>query len=450
MNQAPGSKQNFISTMLLFMAIFLAVNLFCNSQRPSTVVTDTPEKLLAKLREYAAENKGAKANEYLGPYNQAVDNDVNDKKLAAAEAEKLKLQAGLTVARANFYQGVQEKNIKMMEAGFYTIDADKRKYQFKPIWNDKLLFPEKTATTLVQLSPNDVWTDITTKLGDAYKTDKVWGLVPGYYLIDSLVAFTGRNPEYSYALAALLLAIVVRAIVWPLSQKQLMWGRKMTQLQPRIKELEEAFKKKDPSGAYKSTPEYQQKIMGMYKEYGMNPAAGCAPALLQMPLFFFVYACMVHYRFEFQQGHFLWINPATHKSVPWIAGSLGGIDYILLVIYGISMITSTLLMPVNDPSQIKTQRMMGVGMAIFMTIGMALFFPVPSAFVLYWIFTNIFSSLQSLRAYRLPAPELVKVVNPGGGVSPTNLAEGAVPNPFDGLFKKGIKPQTPKPKENEQ
>jgi YidC/Oxa1 family membrane protein insertase len=83
------------------------------------------------------------------------------------------------------------------------------------------------------------------------------------------------------------------------------------------------------------------------------------------------------------------------------------------------MITTTLLTPVQDPSNAKQQRMMGLSMSVMFAI-MMFFWPIPSAFVLYWIFTNILATSQSLRAYKLPLPPLVKVNAPGGGVYPTN------------------------------
>src|SRR6185312_17302336 len=97
--------------------------------------------------------------------------------------------------------------------------------------------------------------------------------------------------------------------------------------------------------------------------------------------------------------------------------NLGELDPILIVIYGITMLSSTLLAPVSDPSQIKQQRLMGVGISFVWTIFM-FFWPVPSGFVLYWTFTNILSTAQSLRAYRLPLPPLRKVNAAGGGVYP--------------------------------
>jgi len=83
------------------------------------------------------------------------------------------------------------------------------------------------------------------------------------------------------------------------------------------------------------------------------------------------------------------------------------------------MVTATLLTPVSDPSQAKQQRWMGAGISIIFTFFMFTgAFPVVSGFVLYWTFTNILATAQSLRAYRMPLPPLLKLNAQGGGVLP--------------------------------
>ena len=83
------------------------------------------------------------------------------------------------------------------------------------------------------------------------------------------------------------------------------------------------------------------------------------------------------------------------------------------------MVSATLLTPVSDPSQAKQQRLMGAGVSIIFTVFMFTgAFPVVSGFVLYWTFTNILATTQSLRAYRMPLPPLVKINAQGGGVLP--------------------------------
>jgi YidC/Oxa1 family membrane protein insertase len=164
--------------------------------------------------------------------------------------------------------------------------------------------------------------------------------------------------------------------------------------------------------------------MELYREYGINPLAGCFPALLQMPLFLTVYQFMLHYQFAFQKGTFLWINPSVAANTNGLtAPNLGEMDYPLIVLYGVTMLISVLMAPVSDPTQAKQQRLMSVGMSLLFAVFM-FFWPLPSAFVLYWVFTNILSSLQSYRAYRLPLAPLQKVNAAGGGVYPKNPVAG--------------------------
>ncbi len=210
------------------------------------------------------------------------------------------------------------------------------------------------------------------------------------------------------------MAIVVRGVIWPLSQKQLMWGRQMSQLAPMMREIKEQFKNDQAL--------QQKKMMELYSEYGLHPLAGCWPALVQLPLFLAVYQCMLHYRFEFQKGTFLWMNEHTSRLTHgFTAPNLGQKDIILILIYAVTLLISTLLTPVNDPTQVKQQRTIGIGVSLlfpFMMLTGA--YPVPCAFVLYWTFTNVLATAQSLRAYYLlPSPPLVKVNTSTGGVLPT-------------------------------
>lgn len=207
----------------------------------------------------------------------------------------------------------------------------------------------------------------------------------------------------------------------------------MQQLQPLVKELREKYEGQ----------ELHLKMMELYKEYGINPASGCLPMLVQLPLFFFVYQCMLQYQFDFSNGTFLWINPAMGTATHgFTARSLGAMDVPMLIIYGVSMIVTTFLAPISDPTQLKQQRIIGVVMAVMFTIGMY-FYPLPSAFVLYWIFTNILSTIQSIRAYRMPVPPLQKVNAPHGAVYPNGSSTNGA---SDGLFKSTGAPKVQKPK----
>ncbi|MBL8040491.1 MAG: membrane protein insertase YidC [Chthonomonas sp.] len=438
-----------IGTFLWMGLILLGFQLFTNARKPLPD-SRTSAEILTEIKKFSTRLDQSSVDTLVPLYEQKVQEELTKAGKTTLEINQAKLVGdviqGETLLRAAQSKAPSMRPVLLLERAYNPMHGKERAYKNSEAWTTPVdLAPDAEGSTVKRtMSPKQLFDSIKIELDKLYKTDYVWGLVQGYQFIDTLVSLTGRVPSFSYAFAALLLAICVRAIIWPLAQRQLMWSRQMTQLQPLVKELEEAYKKKDPSGAYKSTPEYQQKMMQMYQEYGINPLKGCLPALAQMPLFLFVYSCMLHYRFAFSNGTFLWINPSSSAgSGGFFSPSLGEPDTLLLIVYGISMIASTMLAPVTDPNQVKQQRSIGIAVALIFTAFMYFGFPVPSAFVLYWICTNVLSALQSYRAYRLPMPPLTKKNAPGGGVVPISASPTKHTN---GVAKTGPKPQKPSQK----
>lgn len=311
----------------------------------------------------------------------------------------------------------QKVSFDKYQKAYQLLDGYRTRFSDSPVWTKPITVGEYGGASR-DVAPRALLVEARDKLSELSKRQPVWGVIPGYQLVDALVHLTGAKQAFSYWFAALLLAAVVRGAVWPLSQKQLMWGRQMSKLAPMLREIKDKFK--DPAIQQKKTTE-------LYREYGINPFAGCLPIFVQTPLFFAVYECMLHYRFEFQKGTFLWINEAVSRSTHgFTAANLGQKDTALIIFYAVTLLISTLLTPVNDPTQVKQQRTIGVAVALifpFMMLTGA--YPVPAAFVLYWTFTNILATMQSLRAYYLlPAPPLVKVNTGTGGLHPTERKVG--------------------------
>lgn len=402
-------KPNFLSQLIPFMVVFLAIQLILmRNQTPPD--PRTSEVILSTMQDQCRNLYDVDIQTSERALESRLSQEVQAKTLTQAEADHRKLEGEALVAMAKLQGGLKINNIGKLEVSYQTLQNEWKKLQGTPTWTSELFQTPFGATTL-----SSMYDRSKDALNDANKKDLLYGFIPGYKVVDVLVQLTGSVPSFSYAMAALILAILVRASIYPLSQRQLLWGRQMSQLQPLAKEIKEKYK--DPQ-------EQGLKTMELYKEYGINPYGGCLPALVQLPLFLTVYRCMLHYRFQFVSGTFLWINPATATALKGLgffapAANLGLEDHALIVLYGISMVISTLLTPVSDPNNVRTQRMLGVGMSIFFAVTMLFgFFPVPAAFVLYWTFTNILATAQSLRAYRLPLPPLVKVNAATGGVYP--------------------------------
>ncbi|MCS6829220.1 MAG: membrane protein insertase YidC [Armatimonadota bacterium] len=216
---------------------------------------------------------------------------------------------------------------------------------------------------------------------------------PAYRFWDILVALTGRQPWLSYWVAIVLFTLIVMALLTPLRLAWFRSIREMKKLEPEVKRLRERYKGQ----------ELNEKIMEMYKQHKVNPAAGCLPMLIQMPILIYLYYAIRLYEYQFSKGYFLWINPWMAEKFPGIVGAnLGQHDLPLLLLYAISLYVTQRLTPVSDPAQAEQMKITSLFMTILM-LYMMYTWHFPSAFVLYWFLSNILMTIQQLH-YMKPEP----------------------------------------------
>jgi YidC/Oxa1 family membrane protein insertase len=186
-----------------------------------------------------------------------------------------------------------------------------------------------------------------------------------FFVLDWLYKISGN-----WGIAIILLVVLVRLVLFPLTFKGMVSMYKLKELAPKMKEIQEKYKK-DPQ-------KLQMHMMKLYKEHGANPLGGCLPLLLQIPIFYGIYKLLL-YSIELKGAHFLWIKDLSEMD-PY---------FILPVLMGITMYLHQKLTPTNfqDPMQEKIFKFLPV---IF-TIMMATF---PAGLVLYWTTNNILSILQ--------------------------------------------------------
>ncbi|MBI1331867.1 MAG: membrane protein insertase YidC [Armatimonadetes bacterium] len=418
MANAPAPKRNMTFIWVIWMISVVWLFTTMQNRQPDTRSTVDVYKQIQKDN---AETKDVSANSDYHTYKSLLDRDVKEKKLTEPEAQVKRYEAAVLVANTQLRAGIMRNETARVRLAYQTLWEYQKHGVDTPDWKDKQFTaaPDSRFPDIPQsASGQQLFDKVSDILSARNKKEIIWGFIPGgYNFIDTLVGLTGRIPGFSYWFGAFLLALVVRIIVFPFSQKTIMHSRQMSQLSPLITKIREEYKE-DPQ-------QMNMKVMELYKEYGLNPAAGCAPAFVQMPLFLSVYQCMLLYQFEFQKGTFLWINKDVSKLTHgFTAPNLGTQDTILIILYGISMICSQMLTPVNDPSQKKQMRLMGIGISVAFTVFMFTgAFPVVSGFVLYWTFTNIFATVQSLRAYRLPLAPLQKVNTKDGGLYPQDPSQ---------------------------
>ncbi len=225
-----------------------------------------------------------------------------------------------------------------------------------------------------------------------------------YRFVATVVAIAGGNA----GIGMILLAVITRALLWPLTTKQIASSKAMQRLQPQIKALQEKH------GADKQ--KFQEDFWKLCRANNVNPFGGCLPLLIQMPLLWMVYSGVRAYTVQLSHFHFLWIHSLADPDLP------------LLVLYTISMIAFQKLtmktQPISDPQQQQQQNMMVWMMPLMFFV---FFQSIASGFILYWLGTNLIYLPQQYFSTRTPkdqspeaegGKERVITLEPGGGPGP--------------------------------
>lgn len=254
----------------------------------------------------------------------------------------------------------------------------------------------------------------------ANELDKIYSKDIKYKVLDALVKLTGAKPGFSYWFAIILVTVIVKLLMTPLTKAQFKSMKDMQKVAPLVKELQEKYK-----GDQKTIGE---KTMELYKSHNINPAAGCLPLLVQMPILMVIFYTIKAYEFNFAHGSFFWIGSSLSHlaSVPvlgrpgvlvWVtAKNLAEPDLILLVLYLVSMYVSTKISSVSaDPAQASQQKMMAVMMPLMFAFMFASF---PSAFLLYWLIFNIMQTAQQYLILKVGPNEAVEAAAPAPALEP--------------------------------
>jgi YidC/Oxa1 family membrane protein insertase len=184
----------------------------------------------------------------------------------------------------------------------------------------------------------------------------------------------------NYGIVIIVFSIIIKIVIYPLTKQSMQSMKKMQLLQPKINEIKEKFKD-DPQKMNKET-------MKLYSTYGVNPAGGCFPLLLQMPIFIALWG-LFQIAIDLRQQHFVgWI---TDLSRPDVIAKLPfklpifGIDQIagLALLMGITTFVQQ-KMSMKDPKQAALVYIMPVMLTI-------LFMSFPSGLNLYYFMFNILS-----------------------------------------------------------
>lgn len=205
-------------------------------------------------------------------------------------------------------------------------------------------------------------------------------------------------------MAIIMITILVKVALFPLTNSQMKSMRGMQELQPRLKELQERHKD-DPK-------KMQAQVMSLYKEQGVSPFSSCLPLLIQMPILIAFYQSLyrLHYT-NTAHAAFLWISSLSNK------GTQEGIFGLLLPIMAALTTYYQQKISTVDPND-PTQKMMLITMPLFIGY-MAYTFQ--AGLALYWVVFNILSIIQQLwvnKKYGKPGAAL-QVASEGSVMEPS-------------------------------
>lgn len=222
-------------------------------------------------------------------------------------------------------------------------------------------------------------------------------LTPISYPMNWLInVFHGWFGNWGWAIVAM--TFVVRGLIWPLYRKSYVSMKRMSLLQPKMKELKDKY----PNDPQKVNVE----MMNLYREYGISPMSGCLPMVFQIPIFF-AFFYVLQTAAEFRGAEWLgWVTDLSQTDT-LISFAVLGFDIpinVLPILMALSMIVQMHMTPATgDPTQVRIMRWMPLMFFFFC-------YTYPSALALYWTTTNIISIIQTLIIRRvIPEPKLEKL-----------------------------------------
>ncbi len=199
----------------------------------------------------------------------------------------------------------------------------------------------------------------------------------------------------NYGIIIILFSVITKLAFYPLSKAQTNSMKRMQEIQPKIKELQEKYKN--------DKDKLNQATMKLYQEEKVNPLAGCLPMVVQMPVFFALYQALNHTIALRGQPFVAWITdlsqPDSLFQLPFELPMLGGDFNVLPILMSVAMYYQTKLTPSTGGGQMA---MMNTMLPLVMVF---IFYNMPSGLVLYWLVNTIMQVYQSWRIHSQAATD---------------------------------------------
>jgi YidC/Oxa1 family membrane protein insertase len=213
-------------------------------------------------------------------------------------------------------------------------------------------------------------------------------LQPLIDLANGVLTFFHDDVGVGWGVAIILLTIVTRIAILPLSLKQIRSMRSLQAHQPELKKIQQKYKD--------DRQRMQREMMAFYQENKINPFASCVPLLLQLPVFLALFYLLRSDEFK-EEINAPGSNP-DFFSIPLDENATGAALIILLILYFVTMVGSTSIMAASAEGN---QRLLMYALPVFFTPFIIGF---PAGLVIYWITTNVWTMGQQWVVKKLIPP----------------------------------------------
>ena len=186
----------------------------------------------------------------------------------------------------------------------------------------------------------------------------------------------------SYGLDIIVLTVLIKILLWPLTHKSMVSMKSMAKLAPQMEKLKERYAN--------DKEKLNREIMDLYKRNGVNPLGGCLPMVLQFPVFIGLYNALST-PIELRHAPFMWIKDLSRPDWESLPFTLGGWHLgvpVLTILMGASMFLQQWMTPsAGDPNQRKMMMLMPL-MFTFMFVSF------PAGLTVYWLVNNMLGIVQ--------------------------------------------------------
>jgi YidC/Oxa1 family membrane protein insertase len=204
----------------------------------------------------------------------------------------------------------------------------------------------------------------------------------GFFAKALLLSMNGLHAlAVPYGLAIIVITVIIKMVFWPLTQASTRSMKRMQELQPQMKALQEKYKD-DPR-------KMNMKLMEFMRENKVSPLGGCLPMVLQIPVFFGFYT-MLRSAIELRGAHFLWACDLSQPDTIWLIPGVNFPVNPLPLVMGATMLWQARLTPASpgmDPAQQKIMKYMPLMFMVFL-------YKFQAGLTLYWTVQNLLTIAQ--------------------------------------------------------